>query len=107
LAFVIITSRAVVAATPEIVMFATTCVEDCTLYEFTVMPVPEKDSVGVAKFVPFTVKVVMVAPWTPEVGETAPDGTGAPLIIVNEAAKAPVCVSAFVIITSRAVKAAL
>jgi hypothetical protein len=34
------------------------------------------------------------------------DGDGAPLVIVNAAANVPVCVSAFVIITSRAERVA-
>ena len=70
------------------------------------IPVPEKDSVGVEKFVPLTVKVVTVAPCTPVVGETTPDGTGAPDVTVNAADNVAVCASALVTTTFLAVSAA-
>jgi hypothetical protein len=52
---VTITSRAVSAAVPEIVILAVIVVEVWTEYELTVMPVPENDRVPVLKFVPETV----------------------------------------------------
>jgi hypothetical protein len=54
-ALVTITSRAVSAAVPEIVILAVIVVEVWTEYELTVMPVPENDRVPVLKFVPETV----------------------------------------------------
>jgi hypothetical protein len=86
-------------------MFAVMVVLFCTEYELTVIPVPLNDSVPVEKFVPVMV-MLNVAPCMPVVGKIE-IGMGAPDVIVNAPARVPVCASAFVTTTSRAVSAAV
>ena len=66
---------------------------------------PLNDRVPVEKFVPVTV-TFPVNPCSSLVGEMLV-GSGGPTVTVNDAARTPVCVSAFVTVTSRAVRAAV